>query len=175
MLFRSKAAIEQARKEGATHIVVSDAETAMMSEGHDSVRLSEDTSGPYETKQEADKAALRLKGYVVGTKGNYHVTTIPQEPGMRLNYDKILPTIASELTGNKGEKVSLGEHKNAYQQSVNDHVNAPTQAEWEDMLRRGVIDQQTYNARVVGEYAENPGQPRQNLIFSNAEIGRAHV
>ena len=30
-----KAAIEQARKEGATHIAISDAETAMMSEGHD--------------------------------------------------------------------------------------------------------------------------------------------
>ena len=33
-----KAAIEQARKEGATHIMVSDAETAMMTEGHDATR-----------------------------------------------------------------------------------------------------------------------------------------
>lgn len=37
-----KAAIDQARKEGATHIVVSDAETAMMAEGHDIQRISGD-------------------------------------------------------------------------------------------------------------------------------------
>lgn len=38
----------------------------------------------------------------------------PQEPGMRLNYDRILPSIAEEITGSKGEKVSFGEHKMAF-------------------------------------------------------------
>lgn len=87
-----KAAIDQARKEGATHIVVSDAETAMMTEGHDTIR----------SYTPAEIAEEKLS------------TLIPQESGMRLNYDTILPRIAEELTGSKGERVSLGEHKNAY-------------------------------------------------------------
>ena len=37
-----------------------------------------------------------------------------QEPGMRLHYDRTLPKIAEELTGSKGERVSFGEHKNAF-------------------------------------------------------------
>jgi len=35
---------------------------------------------------------------------------IPQEGGMRLNYDQKLPKIAKELTGHEGERVSFGEH-----------------------------------------------------------------
>jgi len=146
-----KAAIEQARKEGATHIVVSDAETAMMTEGHD----AQPNIGTYYKEGEYDIPAIRkmeglahLTGKVkVEPSNNYSAETstgrwvkgdtlhasqevwdairkvapvseknyyVEQEPGMRLNYDKILPNIAEELTGSKGERVSLGEHKNAY-------------------------------------------------------------
>ena len=168
-----KAAIEQARKEGATHIVVSDAETAMMTEGHD---------------------ILNEEDYIPG-QGDAREADIEQAPGMRLNYDdkvmlwspkdangeshiverfpskedaeayarhnrlrmdskdadenyKInrgdLHNIAEELTGSKGEKVSLGEHKNAYE--VDDEHNPNT--EHRDTLWK---------------------QPRSNLIFRNAD------
>jgi len=129
-----KAAIEQARKEGATHIMVSDAETAMMTEGHDANAYSH-IEGEYDNAQQAQAKALELnensyetlpeqvdaRRYRIGTRnGKWTVEdsqvqdTISQEPGMRLNYDTILPKIAEELTGSKGEKVSLGEHKNAF-------------------------------------------------------------
>lgn len=81
-----KAAIDHARSEGATRIAISDAETAMMTEGHD--RPSE----------------IRPSG----------LTFVPkQSEGMRLHYDRTLPKIAEELTGEKGERVEFGEHKMA--------------------------------------------------------------
>lgn len=109
-----KAAIEQARKEGATHIMVSDAETAMMTEGHD---------------LQADINAAEQQGINWGMgqdipRGSEE--NIPQAKGMRANYgptfinaegkevQSFLPRIAEELTGQKGERVSLGEHKNAF-------------------------------------------------------------
>lgn len=114
-----KAAIDQARKEGATHIVVSDAETAMMTEGHDAHITT------FPTEKEATMYAERNGGTVRERQksstdpwsDNTHVydVTTPQEPGMRLNYDTILPRIAEELTGSKGDRVSLGEHKNAFE------------------------------------------------------------
>ena len=115
-----KAAIEQARKEGATHIMVSDAETAMMTEGHDA-----SAAHPQRLSQIQGKAPV-----------------IPQEPGMRLNYDTILPKIAEELTGNKGERVSLGEHKNAMDTVTGGREGGGTQ-----------------------QYTK----PRSNLIFRNAD------
>jgi len=87
-----KSAIQQAKKEGATHIMVSDGETAMMTEGHDNLNGWETVDGGRVPKGEEPK----------------------QAQGMRLNYDKILPQIMKDLTGVSGEKVSLGEHKNAY-------------------------------------------------------------
>ena len=87
-----KAAIEHARSEGATKIIVQDAESAMMMEGHDR-----------ETRVGMRDAPVVPK----------------QEKGMRLNYDTLLPRIAEELTGSKGEKVSLGEHKMAFDNRLN--------------------------------------------------------
>jgi hypothetical protein len=40
----------------------------------------------------------------------YGRPTMKQEGGMRLNYDKVLPKVASELTADKGTVVDLGEH-----------------------------------------------------------------
>jgi hypothetical protein len=149
-----KAAIEQARKEGATHIMVSDAETAMMTEGHDAqveANRHVATYGRYKTKAEAEQAAKQHEGAEVwhqpeewnNEPGGYWAVGrkagIPQEPGMRLNYDTILPKIAEELTGSKGERVSLGEHKNAY---------VPSEYPDGQRLRQA-----------------NAGKPRENLIF----------
>lgn len=77
-----KAAIDHARKESASHIAISDAETAMMTEGH-------------------DRAVAH---------GESEIT---QEQGMRLHYDRTLPKIAEELTGEKGKRVEFGEHRMA--------------------------------------------------------------
>ena len=148
-----KAAIDQARKEGATHIVVSDAETAMMTEGHD-LASHQMARGYYETEKEANAG---LKDVEKRKDSTYRVehrpsrlsskpwvivqTLLPQEPGMRLNYDTILPKIAEELTGSKGERVSLGEHKNAFKQQ-----------KYTDM---------------GGEITETV--PRENLIFKNPD------
>ena len=136
-----KAAIEQAKKEGATHIVVSDAETAMMSEGHDAhlqargeqivgeENLRRRLRELYPTREEYDRnfrneyTLAREQNQITGEqldkwklikKGEVRPE---QEPGMRLNYDTILPKIMEELTGGKGEKVSLGEHKNAFERT----------------------------------------------------------
>lgn len=115
-----KAAIDQARKEGATHIMVSDAETAMMTEGHDlsPVRILRNPK----TGEETTWHQGELMGDMLETlrkRGFTEERRVPeQEPGMRLNYDTILPRIAEELTGVKGERVSLGEHKNAYRSNL---------------------------------------------------------
>jgi len=85
-----KAAIEHAKQNGADAIAISDAETAMMSEGHDYFTTPE---------REAIAEGERI--------------TLPQEKGMRLHYDEILPRIAKELTGSEGQRVDFGEHQNA--------------------------------------------------------------
>jgi hypothetical protein len=185
-----KAAIEQARKEGATHIMVSDAETAMMTEGHDIDPRSYDDVEEFETKKEAEDAAklnnsflLDLGEGVWGINHDYdfqgklkheNVRTeknISQAPGMRLNYDTVLPKIAEELTGDKGEKVSVGEHKNAVN-SVGNSRTFNTEAE----ARAFASDP---NNQTVGNVYEqtNPHswsvltkvKPRSNLIFKNPD------
>jgi hypothetical protein len=122
-----KAGIDQARKEGATHFVISDARTAMMSEGHDVYRLrlrpTENNIRLLLQKGETIEANRLREGKTVSVgvrrieeliKKGYDIVP-KEEPGMVLNYDQILPKIAEELSGSKGEKVSLGEHKNAYE------------------------------------------------------------
>lgn len=85
-----KSAIEHARQEGATHIAISDAETAMITEGHDRQAYQPNTIG-----------------------GRLGMTDIPQEPGMRQHYDVSLPNIAKKLTKHEGEVKEYGEHKMA--------------------------------------------------------------
>jgi hypothetical protein len=82
-----KAAIDHAVKNGADYIAISDAETAMLTEGHDRGGIQE--------------TADRERG------------VITQEKGMRLHYDQTLPKIAKELTGREGLVVEFGEHQNA--------------------------------------------------------------
>lgn len=91
-----KAAINHARKNGADYIALSDAETAMITEGHDRNAVRELPDDPM------DLAAHE----------NAEVINIPQEKGMRLHYDQTLPKILSDLTGSKGERVDFGEHQN---------------------------------------------------------------
>ena len=150
-----KAAIDQARKEGATHIMVSDGETAMMTEGHDAhgLRLLPTENNIHLLEQEGEtSAANKLRKGETTDTGRGDVKELidegydlapEQDKGMRLNYDNILQKIAEELTGSKGEKVSIGEHKNAMELKMNyPQGNAP---------------------------ADAPKIPRSNLIFRNAD------
>jgi len=185
-----KAAIDQARKEGATHIMLSDAETAMMTEGHDlqsshMTKMSlEQVLGAYRYDLERDKNNTIMKDYYGDDwkQGKYmkhgelsypvrvdkpEANTIKeysqyaremqpyyeqgrrwvaQEPGMRLNYDTILPKIAEELTGSKGERVSVGEHKNAVTPDTDSRM--------------------AYSEEAIREL---PKRPRENLIFKNPD------
>ena len=97
-----KAAIDHAKAEGATRIAMSDAETAMMSEGHD---------------RNLTLAGRNQNEITTDAKGN----TIPepsQAAGMRLHYDRTLPKILEELTGAKGELKNYGEHEKAMKQEA---------------------------------------------------------
>lgn len=88
-----KALISHAREQGADAIAVSDAETAMMSEGHDRL-TSVDNLGV----------------------GGWNKTEPEQAKGMRLHYDQTLPRALEKLTGKKGERVDFGEHEKAFEQ-----------------------------------------------------------
>lgn len=121
-----KAAIQHAKANGAEKIILSDAETAMMSEGHD--RQGGRFEQYYATEQMAKDKVEELKRagysdvkyqredpdgpfttpftpwYVEGRK------PIKQEGGMRLHYDTTLPSEMQKILGVKGEPVELGEH-----------------------------------------------------------------
>lgn len=106
-----KAAIDKAREEGATHISISDADTAMMTEMHDQSAVEN----------------MRNMAQVMVRRGEYNTVTdamnalrsnpkIEQEPGMRFNYDADkgqLHRIARDLTGDEGRDINFGDHKNA--------------------------------------------------------------
>jgi hypothetical protein len=80
-----KTAIQHAREIGAKYIAISDAETAMMTEGHDR----------YGVDAESDGRPV-------------------QEPGMRAAYDQRLPAIAARLTRSKPSRVDFGQHEKAF-------------------------------------------------------------
>ena len=144
-----KAAIDEARKNGATKIAISDAETAMMSEMH-------------------DQSAHRLEENSIQVPGHekWH---IPQEPGMRFNYDNALPRIAEELTGSKGEHVNFGEHKNAVKQKTLIADSVPD-SELGDYQTGYDIEPYLYSSgNRVNRVYERAGTPRDNLIFRNPD------
>jgi hypothetical protein len=87
-----KAAIDHARKLGIKKVAISDAETAMMTEGHD--RIYDDD--------------VRLD-----PNPNKEIPRPKQEPGMRAAYDARLPRTMEKLTGGRGEVVDFGTNKNS--------------------------------------------------------------
>jgi hypothetical protein len=117
-----KAAIAHAKEVGATKVILSDAETTMMTEGHDRVErpMLQKSGFPSKTMAEAfARVHLEATGerFEVREVGNeYEVWSKPiltQEAGMRLHYDQTLPSAMEKLTGMKGEEVELGLHKTA--------------------------------------------------------------
>jgi hypothetical protein len=108
-----KAAIQHAKEIGATKVILPDAETAMMTEGHDRVpgqHVVIDKDGQenrfnhrFEAEQYAKDNGLTVAEY----------PEPPQSKGMRLHYDQTLPSAMRKLTGDSGQYVDLGTHKNA--------------------------------------------------------------
>lgn len=94
-----KAAIEHAREQGADSVAISDAETAMMSEGHD-----RGIQAHNEMARLPHNASMEI------------IDRPSQEQGMRLHYERTMPKIMEELTGEKGERVGFGEHKMAFEE-----------------------------------------------------------
>lgn len=219
-----KAAIDQARKEGATHIMISDAETAMITEGHDesiSVKLQpEEIVKRINSPGNPDDWSAKITGKgnkkVISIKTQYgeteesissdpnysysltallnddslfkHVTSLfPEakpntEGGMRLNYDTILPKMAEELTGSKGEKVGLGEHKNAIlsegEGPAPNGVRVTNNGDSLFMLGE-IVEEGRFHSEVARQIElgnrppsgviNNPPRYRENLIFKNPD------
>lgn len=123
-----KAVIAEAAKRGVKRVVVSDGETAMMTEGHDKVGTS---PAIIHSEDNPDSRNVRLGELVEQYPGPRYVVSlqdgklnvydnnqiVAKEPtqsgGMRLHYDTTLPSAMRKLTGDEGEKVELGVHKNA--------------------------------------------------------------
>lgn len=139
-----KAAIQHALETGHTHLAISDAETAMMTEGHDRHLYIMNPDG---TRLGPNHDTPQLRKLIEENNGEYKGYTIsnPYEKGMRQAYDNTLPNIASKLTGYEGEKMSFGEHKNAFQPSNRNQAEGYGR---EEAMRMGK-------------------EPRKDLIFKN--------
>lgn len=121
-----KAAIEYARRNGISKVVVDDAETAMMTEGHDKARsvlnipenVTKLKDAGYDIVASKLQSGTRIDFNDFGSTGARELsklnlkTGITQERGMRLAYDNVLQQHMRDLAG-EGVKVDLGLHKNA--------------------------------------------------------------
>lgn len=120
-----KSAVKYAIDNGAEKITIVDAETAMMTEGHDRqihqghiiVEHPDLAGGGDKRFKVTNKDTGEVRYFNSRDEADVWINTqnkIPQEPGMRLNYDKLLPTIVKELTGEEGVRTEFGEHAGAY-------------------------------------------------------------
>ena len=124
-----KAAIAEAQKRGVTRMVVSDGETAMMTEMHDKV-TQPSVLATAENEAALNKANIdfeKVDGRFRLEKGNYtdeYLSSLPlpltgfsnmprEAGGMDLYYNTTLQSASRSLTGVEGEKVEMGVHKNA--------------------------------------------------------------
>lgn len=128
-----KAAIQDALAKGQTKLIITDAETAMMTEMHDKYvapaawYVVNGESATYRnSKEEAEKEVDQLRATSIEYGGNpnarleYREAGRPtQELGMRAAYDSQngrIHNIMRKLTGDKGRLVDLGKHQNADQE-----------------------------------------------------------
>ena len=194
-----KAAIDQARKENATHIVVSDAETAMMTEGHDlqrsgsryelrnpktnEVKSYDYNEGGAKGISEARRLEIQ-RSIEQDIKNGWNMTRMPkQEGGMRFNYDEMLPRIARDITGDEGTRVSLGEHKNAVTYTP-EYLAEKRYFSEDEALQAARVQQEVHTPdadvtlKKFDSDTEEPywrlqissySNPRDNLIFRNAD------
>jgi len=120
-----KAALNHARKQGASNVIISDADTVMMTEGHDFERLAPNpvsmpdpiSPGTYIVMDSGyiiPNSSFKTKKEADDFKDNYLRNYLPprpsQEKGMRAAYDERIPNGFAKLTNSKGKKVTVGEH-----------------------------------------------------------------
>lgn len=113
-----KSALDFARKQGATKLFVTDAESAMMTEGHD-----QNVVPRYDALPDGDEYSVydNIESKIVYTgkdkeSADKWIRQQPnQEPsqskGMRAAYDERVPNIMKKLTQDAGKKAVLGKHK----------------------------------------------------------------
>lgn len=166
-----KAAIQHAIGEGAKHIAFSDAETAMLTEGHDRatdfVKVKEFKTDTFEQRQEAarwlaeDNSNRKIetehdeKGNITGAIGREKKAL--QEKGMRLHYDQILPKLLKELTGSEGIEKEFGEHRMA--------VNQPNSGE--------EATAQGSNIRKDLIFKDKSGAPKTTITAKSFDLSKA--
>jgi hypothetical protein len=139
-----KAAMDEARKRGVTKMVVSDGETAMMTERHDAASVMDSPlpfnegigrdmirNGIIDEEQvdyarrtgqfDFDSTPEEVQLIARIARDNGVEWTGVQQPsqagGMRQHYDKLLQSAAEKMTKSKGVPVDMGEHKNAYSEN----------------------------------------------------------
>ncbi len=162
-----KAAIKHAREIGAEAIVLSDGETAMMTEGHDKAGGAQIVAERGQNIPEHIIRSSTPEGYIVskqdadafGIKGT--LQPLSQEGGMRLHYDQTLPSALSKLTGERGEGVELGVHK----QAVDVGTNTDAIAELTQQAADGQITIQELQQRTAEIKQGKGGSP----VFRNAD------
>jgi len=169
-----KAAIKHARDNGATKLILSDAETAMMSEGHDSSDFNvigagwhvkrdgkEITYGEADAKTEAEARAMGERWVKSGELKSFELQYVDkaytrQEKGMRLHYDTTLPSELRKISGDKGQRVELGKH--VKQRVTERRSQADTQAKLDALeskwLEKRITDEEYYAQRDAIENAD---------------------
>lgn len=147
-----KATIQHAKSVGAKYIALSDAETAMLTEGHD-------RSGNWRPAIGSEGIDPRI--------GQTPEQMIPQYKGMKLHYDTTAPNILEKLTGSKGEVVDFGEHQNAV--DVNGNRLFPTRETAEKYIKDFNHTGATIKAAVNNDGGYIVTHARKDLIFRNPD------
>lgn len=133
-----KAVIAEAKKQGIDTVVISDGESAMMTEKHDVAALPLLKDGVFKVNVNGVSKTITIKNGVAVEPEWFDVLEngmtvfqtiknqlpverkVSQAGGMRLHYDTTLPSEAKRLTQSEGELVDFGVHKNAID-SVNNN------------------------------------------------------
>lgn len=132
-----KAVIREAQKRGVKKVVVSDGESAMMTEGHDTSSImpvagisraqqGEPKIGDWGLETDSSFRYYPSKAQAEASQRNYFPTAklrqleerdliprVSQEGAFRLHYDTTLPSVMKKLIGGEGEMWEGGVHKNA--------------------------------------------------------------
>ena len=174
-----KAVIREAQKRGVKKVVVSDGESAMMTEGHDTSAGRAFNSGYFTERMALDKKdTLEREGYKnvkITKQGDEFVVTadarISQEGGMRLHYDTTLPSVMKKLTGGEGEMWDGGVHKNAVSPEQEDSFVSTfvaTEAEAKQ-LASSLSEGQYFGPSEFGFQVEGYRIPKGSPVFRNPD------
>lgn len=152
-----KAAVDHAKSIGATKIFLPDAETAMMTEGHDKAAIPHyndpDFPEPHPRRMTAEMALDLIRQ---GRRDEV-AYTVTQEGGMKLHYDTTLPSAMRKLTGDMGVKVEGGgEHKAGHQFSLDSLME-------QGLTREEALRNQAKNPAGSPVFKDTQGNPKTQI------------